>query len=94
MRFFAWLTLGIAVASAVPAQTPTKTAPAVVEAMSVGSFAAAPMMESPDLSPNGKWVAAKVAIDGRQMLAMYNLFDAAAKPTLLGLDSGKVDADW
>ncbi len=94
MRLFAYLILGVAVTPGVFAETPNKTASSSVETISVSSFAAAPMMESPDLSPNGKWVAAKVAVDGRQILAMYNLFDAAAKPTLLGLDGGKVDADW
>ncbi len=93
MKFLAGLILGLFVTSSVSAQAPAAATPAKVDAISVASFAAAPMMEAPDLSPNGKWVAAKVAINGRQMLAMYNLFDAAAKPTVIGLDGGKVDAD-
>jgi pimeloyl-ACP methyl ester carboxylesterase len=51
-------------------------------------------MEDPDLSPDGKWVAAKLTIKGSQVLAMINLFDNAAKPTMIGLDSAKMDVDW
>jgi dienelactone hydrolase len=71
------------------AKTPSSSAPITIE-----SFAAAPQVDQPELSPNGEWIAAKLALQGRQLLAMYNLFDSSAKPVLIGLDGSKMDVDW
>jgi pimeloyl-ACP methyl ester carboxylesterase len=51
-------------------------------------------MEGPDLSPNGKWLAARLSVNGRLVLAMINLFDKTVPPTMIGLDSSKMDVDW
>ena len=41
----------------------------------VADFARLPFMEGPELSPDGTRVAAKLAIDGKQVLAILNLFN-------------------
>jgi dipeptidyl aminopeptidase/acylaminoacyl peptidase len=54
-------------------------------------FAALPFMDGPQLSPDGSMVAARIATQGRQLLAIMHLF-GGAKPTLIG--TGETDLNW
>lgn len=54
-------------------------------------FAELPTIESPVLSPNGKMLAAKIAIKGTQYFAIVKL-DTPAEPLLIGL--GEADLNW
>ncbi len=54
-------------------------------------FAALPSIESPRLSPNGSKVAAKVAVNGKQVLVVSDLFSKTAAKVL---PPGKVDINW
>jgi dipeptidyl aminopeptidase/acylaminoacyl peptidase len=88
LRYF--LTLLLALTSAV----------AVAEPHPVADFATLPSLEGPALSPKGDKIAARVAINGQQMLAIVNLFDPAAKPAVVGLGENDLNGwrwindDW
>ncbi len=70
---------------------PTSEKPITLE-----SFAATPFAEGPRLSPNGRYVATKVASNGAQFLTMASLFkdDYKSVGLSLGGDDAKVDVDW
>lgn len=68
-------------ASARPARSPSP----------VEAFAELPEVEDPDISPNGKQVAAKVALQGKQYFAV--LTPGVAGPPKL-LNPGKADLNW
>ncbi len=50
-------------------------------------------MEDPQLSPNGEWIASRLTVNGKQLLAITAVFDRAAKATTVGLDSEKISVD-
>lgn len=82
----------IALAGAAASQTPTAAPTAAVKPPTpVEAFAELPELETPDISPNGKQVAAKVAIRGKQYFAVMTP-GAAGPPKLL--NPGKADLNW
>jgi dipeptidyl aminopeptidase/acylaminoacyl peptidase len=87
--------LSLIVSAPVFAAEPVAPAPAKTEEpLTAESFAAPPFIEEPELSPNGKWIAARLSVGGSQLLAMQSLFDKSVKPTLLRTDSEKMSVDW
>ncbi len=63
-------------------------APATVAAPTkrpVVDFAALPFITSPHLSPDGTRIAAKLAVDGKQVLAIVSVLKGGAAPYLVGL---------
>ena len=70
-----------------------QAAPPSSPPITLESFAAPPSIDDADLSPNGQWVAARMSIGGRQLLAMVPLFDRSTKPVIVGLDSEKISVD-
>ena len=86
-------TLAPAVASADPPSTPLAPRP-------IEHFAKLPFMESPQLSPDGTRVAARIAIDGVQILAIISLFEKDVPPALVGLGESDLNSwawvndDW
>jgi dienelactone hydrolase len=73
-----------------PAAT-TKVAPVPLTAE---TFAATPFMERPSLSPNGQFIAARVAAKNGRSLVVLPIFDKSAKMTSVGLDNSVIDVDW
>jgi dipeptidyl aminopeptidase/acylaminoacyl peptidase len=61
------------------------------DAIPVDVFAALPAVERPKLSPDGTKMAAKIAINGRQLLIVQPLF-GGGKPSALA--EGKIDINW
>ena len=61
------------------------------DAIPIEQFAALPTIDSPRLSPNGTKVAAKVAINGKQVLVVSSLFETNARKAL---PPGKLDINW
>jgi dipeptidyl aminopeptidase/acylaminoacyl peptidase len=87
--------IGLALSSVGSAETsPPAATPATLAPLTLENFAAQPFLDDPELSPDGRWVAAKSAVEGRQILAMIPLFDKSQKPTLLNLDPSKMAVDW
>ncbi len=78
-------------------QTPPASSgrpPAAEKPVTLESFAQPPFLEDPGLSPNGKWVAAKISTGGQQTLAMISLFARAEnKPTMINLDNENISVD-
>lgn len=68
-------------------------AAAATDPVPVEVFAALPRFEAPALSPDGTRLAAKIAVDGRQLLVVLSLFDAKAAPRVLRA-SDKDDLTW
>ncbi len=61
------------------------------------NFAALPFVENPELSPNGRYMAARVSVDKKQFLGIIGLYsDAPKKQVIVDLmgDTAKVDVDW
>ncbi|QDX28151.1 S9 family peptidase [Sphingomonas suaedae] len=79
-------TVGASLPSQDPAPAAPKRAPLPVEA-----FADMPQLEDPKLSPDGKRLAAKIAIGGTQYFAVLT-FGKEGPPQLLG--AGKADVNW
>lgn len=73
------------------AMSQSASSAAARQPLPVEAFAAVPQVEDPDISPDGKRIAAKVAINGKQYFAVMALGDNAA-PKLL--NPGKVDLNW
>ncbi len=91
MRLLPWI--GIALAGALPAQSPPSPAsidPAAV--VPITAFAELPLLESPKLSPDGTRVLAKGAVGGRQVLLISSLIDATDRHTLGAPDN--TDINW
>lgn len=62
--------------------------------LTIESFAAPPFLDGPELSPNGSWFAARLAVKGQQLLTMMPLSRAREKPVFIRLDPEKSDIDW
>jgi dipeptidyl aminopeptidase/acylaminoacyl peptidase len=92
------LTIAAAIALASPAlcaQAPAETPRPTGESAAVRpaeQFAALPFLSAPLLSPDGSRFAAKVAIDGKQVLAILPLFNDGSKRALVGV--GENDLNW
>ncbi len=63
-------------------------------ALSPEVFAASPTLDQPDLSPDGKFVAAKKSVNGDTRLVIWPLDDPAAKPVVQTFGAGDVDLDY
>jgi dienelactone hydrolase len=69
--------------------------------IAVEDFAKLPFITGPELSPNGKFIAATLSVEGRSVFGVISIFDKASKPTLIGLPEGVslqsyrwVNDDW
>jgi acetyl esterase/lipase len=61
----------------------------------VEHFARLPLLDDPEISPDGKDVAARIAVSGKQYLGVISLFEPKAQPAMLSM--GEVDLngwDW
>jgi dipeptidyl aminopeptidase/acylaminoacyl peptidase len=90
-------------ASPLAAQTPASlpAADAISVTMRpVADFAALPYITEPRLSPDGKRIAAKLAVDGQQVLAILSVFEGGGEPFLVGLGDNQLNSwtwvndDW
>ena len=59
----------------------------------IEAFAELPRIDSPKLSPDGTRIAAKIAIEGRQMLVIVSLFDRKAPPIVINTRNDD-DLNW
>ncbi|GAA4749369.1 S9 family peptidase [Sphingomonas daechungensis] len=84
VRSYFWGVLALAGGTAAFGATP------LPDAVPVEVFAALPGIESPELSPNGEKVAAKIAIDGQQYLVVQPLFGGKTS----ALMEDKSDINW
>ncbi len=57
-------------------------------------FAASPTLDQPDLSPDGKFIAAKKSVNGDTRLVIWPLDDPSAKPVVQTFGGGDVDLDY
>jgi hypothetical protein len=73
-----------------PTTTQVKTAPIQLNAE---TFAATPFMERPSLSPNGRFVAARVSTPRGQSLVILSITDKSVPIVGINLDSSKIDVD-
>jgi len=80
----ALLVFGVVALAPVPAQTPPAPAPLIP----LEAFAALPFIEAPQLSPDGTKIAARIAVHGKQRLAIIPLAD---KSKTASIDPGKQD---
>ncbi|UIJ44389.1 S9 family peptidase [Sphingomonas cannabina] len=79
------LAAGFMCASAIGAESPPKPQP-----LDVAAFAEVPALEGPELSPNGKMLAAKIAVQGTQYFTILPL--DGGKPRYVAL--GDNDLNW
>ena len=79
------LAVGFMWASAIGAESPPEPQP-----FDVAAFAEVPALEGPELSPNGKMLAAKIAVQGTQYFTILPL--DGGKPRYVGL--GDNDLNW
>jgi dipeptidyl aminopeptidase/acylaminoacyl peptidase len=84
-----------AAAAPTPAPAPAKVAPAAVEpsALPAAAFASLPFVEDAHLSPNGKRLVGNLAIEGKQLIAIINLFDRQEKSDQIGVPEG-TEVTW
>ena len=75
----------------IPTTAQPKAAPLPLTAE---TFAATPFMERPLLSPNGQFIAARVATRNGRSLVILPIFDKSIKTTSIGLDNSVIDVDW
>jgi dienelactone hydrolase len=69
----------------------TASPPLVPVSRSLADFATLPFMEGPELSPDGTRVAAKLAMGGKQVLAILGLFrDNNKTPAIIGLGDAEL----
>ena len=94
MRFSVFVAVVVMSATSALAQTPPVPRP-------VADFATLPFMSGPELSPDGRRVAAKLGVQGKQVLAIVDLFDKTKRPpVVLGLGENDllswswVNDDW
>ncbi len=93
----AWTVVPVRAAPAPSVSAPVVTAPTP---RAVADFAALPFLSDPELSPDGKRYAAKLAVDGTQMLAIADIFDTGTKPRLIALGDNELNSwswvndDW
>lgn len=72
-----------------PAAAPTTpSAPFLPSSLPAAAFAKLPFIESPTLSPDGSRVAGFLAVEGKQRIAIYNLFDKNEKSVQIGIPDG------
>lgn len=96
LRWMTGLLAGSGMAMAAAAQTAatppaaSQTVPVQRGAVDTSVFAQLPRVERPELSPNGKLFAARVALGGTQVFAIASVDDAP--PVLIGL--GDADLNW
>lgn len=91
MKHLAGMLATAALAAAPAASSPENVAsdaPVPVEV-----FATLPQFESPKLSPDGTKLAAKMAINGCQVLVILSLFDVKQPPALMRI-APKTDLNW
>jgi dipeptidyl aminopeptidase/acylaminoacyl peptidase len=85
------LVLGSAPALAQPTSPPP---PATVAQIPLSAFGKLPFFDGPELSPDGTRVAAKISVDGQQVLAIFDLFKKE-KPVVIGLGQNDLLSwDW
>ena len=91
MRLLPWI--GLALATALPAQTPPPaTAVDPAAPVPITAFAELPLLESPSLSPDGTRLLAKGAVNGRQVLLLTSLVDATQRHTMGAPEN--TDINW
>jgi hypothetical protein len=88
MRYCLLLLFMLFSAQMLAAQTP----PTPAAQRPLINFAELPFISNPELSPDGTYVAAKLAVNGKQVLAIMSLFEKNAKPILLPV--GENDLNW
>lgn len=64
---------------------------AEADANRVADFATLPFMQGPKISPNGRYVAAEVAVKGVQYFAV---FDLTGIDKLMIVGNGEIDLNW
>ncbi|GLI96345.1 hypothetical protein [Sphingobium sp. BS19] len=69
-----------------------KTATAERKLIPIEHFAELPFLEEPSLSPDGKKIAAKMAINGLQALVILGLY--SNDKSLKAVNAGKNDLNW
>lgn len=90
MRGFVVASLMLVLSATVSAQEPSKTE----IPLSAEAFAATPFMDDPELSPNGQYLAARMASQGRQYLMIISMYGDPTVHARVSLSDGKVDVDW
>lgn len=75
------------------ASSPTAQPKAAPIPLTAETFAATPFMEDPQLSPNGRFIVARVATSSGQSLAVISLLDKTIPIVSVGLDGAKIDVD-
>ncbi len=73
-----------------PSFAQTKPTPAQI---TLESFAAPPFIEDLELSPNGQYYAARLTLNGKQLMAIVSIYDLAEKPVFLNIDNAKTAVD-
>ncbi len=78
------------------AQTvPPAADPAAAPRRPAADFAQLPYMTDPQLSPDGTMVAAKIAVQGTQVLVIRSLFEATKPPAVVGMGENELLSwDW
>lgn len=75
------------------------TKPALPEAAPAASpiriedFGGLPFFQDPSLSPNGQFLAARLAVDGRQVLSIISLFDKSIPARSFNIDTEEMSLD-
>ena len=75
------------------------TKPAMPEAAPAASpiriedFGGLPFFQDPSLSPNGQFLAARLAVDGRQVLSIISLFDKSIPARSFNIDTEEMSLD-
>lgn len=82
-----------AMAQVSPPAAPAEPAKAPVT-LSAEMFAAPPFMDDPELSPNGRFLAARMSVDGKQVLAIFPLYDKSIGTKSLSIGDGETSVDW
>lgn len=70
---------------------PAATKPEAI--ITLESFAQPPLLDSPELSPNGQAIAARILVGDTQMLAMVPVFAGTGKPTYVRIDPEHNEVD-
>jgi hypothetical protein len=75
MRHFVWAFSALLGATPLSAEPASEAVPAKSEApITTDSCAAPPFIEEPELSPNGRWMAARLSVKGSLLLSMILCF--------------------
>jgi hypothetical protein len=76
--------------------TPAAMAPVTagrLSAIPVEAFGRLPFVEQAELSPKGDLIAGLIGVEGKQVIAIFHLFDPAVKPHFLGVPED-TEAAW